>query len=899
MLFIAGLVPFLWLKTPYLTAKGDDFPFWFLPQRTFSWDASLWAVDNLGHSAIWSTSILYEALWAIPSYIGVPTSVTQIVFQSALLMMAGFSMRYLSAIIYPKLDLVRIVSSLFYMFNLFVVQSRTNVGFAWTYSFLPLMIGLLVRVIESARPTGKPSYRSLGLFSLASTVTLSFSSINPANVAITLIVLSVTTMYYSLAWAKYLGNILLGLVKLSIISLATNIWWMIPIFNYYVLSPTTLNGQISVVAWSWTHARASFLNLFSLNGVWNWRPEYVPYIDSYSSPILAFLVFVPFMLAVSAVLFRTKNLLLNCYLLMSILVMMFLAKGLHEPFGEVNLALYNYIPFMDIFREPASKFTLAIIPFLALLIGFSAHQIANVRIPRLKPSKILKPLAIALLVAMFITISFPLVTNPLETRTSQLPFSSYVSVPDYWYQASGWLNSQSGNFRVLVTPGDDFYQMPYTWGYYGTDQFIERLIQKPILSTYYTYSYKTNSNTTTTLTEIYSSIKYNRTIEFRAFLDLLGVKYIVQRNDIDTSFDGRQITSADEMRAFLVQQQYIHVSRQFGQLDVYEYAGAKPLAYLVDPSTFNTSHIKVENQSLTTTRWDFNRPLDVKAWNESTPQYQFGALVKLNASNGTLEADLWNSTWGWKSLRSPLIPSLFDAKYTFQFDVKGINAYQVHAKVAELDASNGTIALTYEAFVNDGTFDWIHMRIPYQPMNSSTRYLQLQIWNGHETDKPLPNRVLVRNAQITGYVTKLNTTGIDSVFPNSPNYLLGTIQTIRIEGGSRMYLQVYANRPVILGIDQLMDPGWTILGNGLRLQVFPLFLGMIGVNITNAGLTNIVLDYTPQKVFLIGIGLSAVAVLGSIGFVFTSGKVLRRLIALSIQKFLSFSSLIRKNKPRL
>ena len=34
---------------------------------------------------------------------------------------------------------------------------------------------------------------------------------------------------------------------------------------------------------------------------------------------------------------------------------------------------------------------------------------------------------------------------------------------------------------VLVLPPDDFYQMPYRWGYYGTDSFIPDLMNRPVL----------------------------------------------------------------------------------------------------------------------------------------------------------------------------------------------------------------------------------------------------------------------------------------------------------------------------------------------------------------------------------------------------------------------------------
>ena len=136
-------------------------------------------------------------------------------------------------------------------------------------------------------------------------------------------------------------------------SIPINLWWIIPILNYYFLSSQTFNSTVSVGAWSWTHARASFLNLFWLNGFWGWLPEYVPYIDSYSNPVLIILVFVPFLVAASALLFKSEKSRFNAYIMGAILVLLFLAKGLHEPFGQLNLLIYQNISLMSMFREPA------------------------------------------------------------------------------------------------------------------------------------------------------------------------------------------------------------------------------------------------------------------------------------------------------------------------------------------------------------------------------------------------------------------------------------------------------------------------------------------------------------------------------------------------------------------
>ena len=85
----------------------------------------------------------------------------------------------------------------------------------------------------------------------------------------------------------------------------------------------------NVVGWSFVYGRSSFLNLFWLNGIWNWTPEYFPYIGTYANPILQTLLFIPIILAFSALFFKGKYRKINLIFAATIVVLIFLAKGLH------------------------------------------------------------------------------------------------------------------------------------------------------------------------------------------------------------------------------------------------------------------------------------------------------------------------------------------------------------------------------------------------------------------------------------------------------------------------------------------------------------------------------------------------------------------------------------------
>ncbi|MGQ9507362.1 MAG: alpha-(1-_3)-arabinofuranosyltransferase domain-containing protein [Candidatus Bathycorpusculaceae bacterium] len=488
LLLLIGLIPLLWWAPGYIIAHGNHFPVWLSPQKTLNYEE--WSSHNLGNPSIFGSLMSHEFLWLLLRSLGLSVGFIQILFQVFFFLGSGLSMYYLSKTVYPKLKLSPIVSSIFYMFNFFVLQSRLNLGFLCTYVFLPLLVALLIRIMENTSMQNGQTNKFIIYFSIALVIAFSLAVVNLVNIAIILSVLTIIVLYYLITRRSSTRSLLSNLIKIGFLSIPLNIWWAIPILNYFLLSSTTLNPTVSVTAWSWTCARSSFLNLFWLNGVWGWRPEYVPYIESYSNPFLIVLTFVPFLLAASALLFKTSKSCFNTYLMLAILFLIFLAKGLHEPLNQLNLLLYAYVPGMAMFREPVSKFTMALMPFLALLIGYAVDHIANFKISEIKHTTLTRRFIATFFILTFVIGTYPLLTNPIETKTTRLPFSSYVKIPDYWNEATDWLNNQAGDYKILIAPPDDFYQMPYTWGYYGTDEFLERLIQKPIISTYYTYSYK-------------------------------------------------------------------------------------------------------------------------------------------------------------------------------------------------------------------------------------------------------------------------------------------------------------------------------------------------------------------------------------------------------------------------
>jgi len=859
ILLLIGSIPILWYKPGFFIAKGDHFPYVF-HTGSMSNDFYLWSSNNLGIPSPLSALVLYGFLETFLQVLTRDIGLWQIIIQMTYFTGAAFSMFYLSKTIYSRQKGAALVASIFYVFNIATLLLLLNIGLMWTWAFLPLLIALFIKSLMATKNVGK----HVIFFALSFAIVASISSINMADIALIIISLSSVLFYYIVLERKIAAKcIIKNLTMALVITSLLSIWWIIPVVNYYILpSSMQFEQEVNVLSVSWTHYRASFLNLFRLNAVWGWRPEYSPYYDLYSnSVILSLLLFVPFLTASAALLFRDEKRKLNAYLMLILVFLIFLAKGLHEPFGFVNLLLYNYIPYMNMFRESASKFTMIMIPFLALLIGYSTDKLAGT-VAR-KSRKVKKIVTVGFILA-FMVGAFPIFINPIETKTDQIPYSSNVKIPQYWYEINDWFSSRAGDFRILVTPLDDYYQVPYSWGYYGSDSFIERLIQKPVISPSSLYAYRINPNTAQLMNQLRDTIRYGRTQEFETILDLLGVKYVLQRNDLDYEYmvsTGRDMPSPSKMREFLSSAPNIRLVRTAGELDVYEYLKVQPYLHIFQTEVLGTYDLEIRNTTVFTLQWDFSLTDELKAWRNVTLENQFGAKCTLYTEDAALKFEIWDSTWGWKIIPSPLIAIQKEAKYDLRLDIKGKDAHQVHIKMIEYNSNMEITNAEYVYFVGDGTFDWKNVRINYVPKNDNTTFLEIAIWSGSETNKPLPNIIWIDNVEIRGYVTRLDITRIqeslETAESNPPARIIGYQRL----NPTKVVVKVEAFKPFMLTINEAHDVNWRAYLQGQTIESVPIFSVMNGFQINRTGQFEITIEYEPQKWFYVSSAISVATLL--------------------------------------
>jgi hypothetical protein len=590
-------------------------------------------------------------------------------------------------------------------------------------------------------------------------------------------------------------------------------------------------------------------------------------------------MFVPFILAGAALFFKSDKSRFNAFVAFSILVFVFLAKGLHEPLGQINLLFYQYVPLMNMFREPASKFTLIIIPFLALLIGYTANYIIQKDFHfRPQRTKLLKTIFVAFTVGTFVVSALPVFTIPVnfaETKTTNLPYSSYVQIPQYWSQATDWVNSQQGDWKVLLTPLNDFYEMPYTWGYFGTDVLLERLFEKPILSTSALDGYLNNPAPAADLVQIRAAVKFNRTDEFQALLNLLNIKYIVQRNDVDTNVTGRNLRTPQEMQTFFAEQPYLKLVQQFGQLDIYEYTQAKPSLFALLPSTLQQTDLHVDRTGRINQTWNFDNQNDFQDWNNNTMANQSQATCLLSQpTNQSLEADISNSTSGWVSINSPVFPANIQTSYSVKATISGSNVSFVDLKVAEYSKNMTLLTNSSLGTINWGTFDKYVLSQRFETQSCRTKFYQIQVWCFFDANQTAESKVWLNSISLKGVTSTLNMTGLDAVYQDIEQNQ--NILQVKSTDLTKTEIAVNTTQPFILATTQALDKSWIVTVNGVQISPISTYLGLKGFMINQTGQYDVTLEYTPQQWFNYSMVISGVTVLFlCVGVVYLERKKLK------------------------
>jgi len=250
------------------------------------------------------------------------------------------------------------------------------------------------------------------------------------------------------------------------------------------------------------------------------------------------------------------------------LIGLFISLGSNFPSGWLFEIMFKYIPFFQMFRNPFEKFGLvfliAYVPFFSLGALIVAQKIGHL---------FKKEAAGFASVLVMIVLVSGIYVWPMWTGifAGGYRLNPWIKVPDYYKEMEKWLDGNSEDYRVFMTPiwsGDGTF---YQWGdtrFQGTDPIVY-LINQPAVS----YSSQ--------VLGFLSSMRKNmERINLAPSLALFQAKYLIERGD------AVMITEAEKRHSkFLTGSIYpplgIHLSTQEVCQDKYADSKVNNVAWII------------------------------------------------------------------------------------------------------------------------------------------------------------------------------------------------------------------------------------------------------------------------------------------------------------------------------
>lgn len=555
-----------WFREGNILGTGESgLPFYDFNIQ-YNINKNAWAYYALGHP-INIGSAASPTYWFIAQLqnIGIRGFILQASFFWFVLVSSGISIYFLTKILFPNLTYrFLILAVFFYWFNplsMVNVWNRFLNNFFSFYTLLPITLLFFLKGLETKR------YYYSFLIGLVSAL-LAYALTSVAFNLLLWLVLFYTAIFYLFIQKKIKDRFFtLSFLLLSLIFWClTNAWWISQTFSYVFSGSFSAVQQTSFSPWNNQQIfselsrrlgnltyilKLQHASFFSMTSNIQWVSLYIFPPIAYFSFILPLIIFVPLAVArkTSSVLFLSGLMILG----------VFLAKGNNPPFGELLNFTFLKIGFLQTLRNAFEKFGFILSLAGAPLFSFGIYILVE------RMRKWQRYIYATSLFWLIVIFGFPFWTGLVFTGgdfPANIPQKGYqVKVPDYYKEASSWLSSQSGNFRLLTFPIDG-EGITYNWerGYTGVELSNQLL---PATSV----SFQTNIPFYEDITgELEKSLMTKG--DFTKITDILNAKYIMFRNDIDWSIRGMR----DPHNIFkkLKENKQFNIVKNFGALTFWE-----------------------------------------------------------------------------------------------------------------------------------------------------------------------------------------------------------------------------------------------------------------------------------------------------------------------------------------
>lgn len=474
LLAIAAAV-LTWFRPGRFIAAGDVAP--YVRENLAGELSSVWnhQTSGGGSTTYAITEALDVLLLRLTGMVGLSPVVAQYLLYAGCFGFAAFGGGYLAGV-WTYRPAARAVAALCAGFNIFLLVNHPNVLPAIAIGLTGVLTGMFLRA--GAGQAGSASV--VAVLTLPS----SYLAQNPpllvvaAGAVVIAIVAADLLVGPGASWRAL--RLLLRAAPLIVLG---NAWWAAP----YALTllhgeGLSISAQTDVGAWAWTQARASLPNVAALNAHWGWaHVEYFPFRPSMDTPPWPLLRWALPALALLGILLADRPRRRAAYLIAAAcLPLIWLGKGVHPPYGWVNMWLYDHIPGLWLFRDPANKVTVVLVLAYTTLAAIAIDRLLALAVDRVSGiARVPGCCAVAGLAGMAIIYPWPLWTGAVVGYPGAI--SEGGRIPPAWYRVAAAVNAAPDHGKVLILPLDPYYQVSTDWGYHGVDAVPAQLIRRPVL----------------------------------------------------------------------------------------------------------------------------------------------------------------------------------------------------------------------------------------------------------------------------------------------------------------------------------------------------------------------------------------------------------------------------------
>lgn len=464
-----------------------------------------------------------------------------------------------------------LIATIFYIFNLValtLVWNRLQYPFMFFYSVLPIAFIFFYKGLEERK-----MIYTLIINIILLPFSFAFASF-PLLELLWIIFAAYLIFFIIIHWRqkKLIKKAILFFILSLVIWLGFQSYWIIQFFwvilhssfigtNAYTSSSDLQTFQdISVRLGNLSYVfRLMHVDFFSSLKS-NWGGIYFNPVFTIISYLVPFLTFFPLLL-------KRKPAILYYFLGLAILLIFF-AKGSAQPFGIISFWIFTHIRFLEAFRNPFEKISLALPLAYAPLISYSILII--IKKAQTKIGKVYSVIfAVAIFTVIVIALVFPLWNGEVfmssETPSNNPNIRDFVKVPNFYKKANEWLNKDISQDRVIALPIDG-EGITYAWKYgYSGAEISNGLLDKPIISLSTSIQYLDNI-----VAQIQKTL-FTDTTNFIKIMSILNAKYLMVRSDIN--FVTRGMTDPEIIKTFIENNYqslpFLQKTKTFGKLSFF------------------------------------------------------------------------------------------------------------------------------------------------------------------------------------------------------------------------------------------------------------------------------------------------------------------------------------------